>query len=151
MTRRAWMAAALAAAVTLGAAGVGAQGSEKYVGRLSRVPIAGPNDAQHVAGRGTVTATLTGSTLTVSGSFEDLVAPATVARLHRGVAKGARGPALADLMLTTGATKGTITGTVKLPAADVEALKAGRLYVQVHSERGLPKEDGSTLWGWLLR
>ena len=54
-------------------------------------------------------------------------------------------------MLTTGATKGTITGTVKLPAADVEALKAGRLYVQVHSERGLPKEDGSTLWGWLLR
>ena len=151
MTRRGWMGALLALVATVGGAAVGAQGSEKYVARLSRVPIAGPNDGQHVGGKGTVTATLSGSKLTVSGSFEDLVAPATVVRLHRGIAKGARGPVVADLTVTTGATKGTITGALDLSVPDVEALKAGRLYVQVHSEKGLPKEDGSTLWGWLLR
>lgn len=150
MTRRGWMTAAVALAVTLGAAIVGAQG-DKYVARLSRVPIAGPNDAQYVAGKGSVTATVSGSKLTLSGSFEDLVAPATVARLHRGVAKGARGPVVADLTVTKGATKGTISGALDLSPPDQEALEAGRLYVQVHSEKGLPKEDGATLWGWLLR
>ena len=41
----------------------------------------------------------------------------------------------------------------------LEGLKQGRLYIQVHSERGIPPEQGkaqpdvdnSNLWGWLLK
>jgi len=126
------------------------QGGEKYTARLSAIPIAGPNDRQHVTGKGSFTASLTGNKLTFSGQFEGLPAAATVARLHRGIAKGARGPSFADLTVTKAAT-GTVSGAIDLSPVDVENLKAGRLYVQLHSERGLPKEDGSTLWGWLLK
>jgi hypothetical protein len=127
-----------------------AQGSEKYTARLGWIPIAGPNDRANVSGKGSVTATLAGTKLTFSGTFEGLPGPATMAQLHRGAAKGARGPVMSDLTITKAAA-GMITGTADLSAADVEALKAGRLYVQVHSEKGLPKEDGATLWGWLLK
>jgi len=127
-----------------------AQGGEKYTARLGWIPIAGANDRANVSGKGSVTATLAGTKLTFSGTFEGLPAPATMAQLHRGVAKGARGPVMSDLTVTKAAA-GMITGTADLSAADVEALKAGRLYVQVHSEKGLPKEDGATLWGWLLK
>jgi hypothetical protein len=141
------IAAALVVAVT---AGTLAQGAEKYTARLGWIPIAGPNDRPNVAGKGSVTATLTGMKLTLSGTFDGLPAAATIVQLHRGIAKGARGPVLTDLTIAK-ATSGMITGTVDLTTPDVEALKAGRLYIQVHSEKGLPKEDGATLWGWLLK
>jgi len=132
---------------------VTAQTGDKYTARLGWVPIAGPNDRANISGKGAVTATLAGTRLTLSGTFEGLPGPATVARLHRGIAKGARGPVIADLTLTKAATGngGTVAGTVTLTPLDVDNLKAGKLYVQVHSEKGLPKEDGSVLWGWLLR
>jgi hypothetical protein len=72
-----------------------------------------------------------------------------VARLHRGVAKGARGAVITDLTISK-ATSGTITGSADLSAADVENLKAGKLYVQVHSEKGVAP-DGANLWGWLMK
>ena len=129
---------------------VRAQSGDKFTARLGWIPLANANDKPNVSGKGSVTGTLAGTKLTLSGSFEGLPAPATVARLHRGIAKGARGPVITDLTITK-AVSGTLTGTVDLSAADVEALRAGRLYVQVHSEKGIPKEDGSTLWGWLLK
>lgn len=140
----------MATLLTAATAGMLAQGGEKYTARLGWIPIAGPNDRANVAGKGSVTATLTGMKLTFSGTFEGLPAAATMAQLHRGIAKGARGPVITDLTIVK-ATSGMITGSADLSAADVEALKAGRLYVQVHSEKGLPKEDGATLWGWLLK
>ena len=141
----------LAAALLVAAVGgLMAQGADKYTARLSSIPIAGPNDRPNVTGKGSVTATLTGTKLTFSGTFEGLPAAATMVQLHRGIAKGARGPVMTDLTIAK-ATSGMITGTADLTAADVEALKAGRLYLQVHSEKGLPKEDGATLWGWLLK
>ena len=85
----------------------------------------------------------------ITGSFEGLGGPATVARLHEGIAKGARGKAVADLTITK-ATNGTIAGSVTLTAEQVEALKQGRLYIQVHGDKGLAP-DGANLWGWLLR
>jgi hypothetical protein len=130
-----------------------AQTGEVYTARLGWVPLAGPNDRQYVSGKGSVSATLTGMRLAIAGTFEGLPAPVTVARLHRGIIKGARGPAMGDLMVmkTGDGTAGTISGNLTLTTVDVEQLKAGRLYVQVHSEKGLPKDDGSTLWGWLLK
>ena len=127
---------------------VAAQSGDKFTARLAWVPIAG-GDRANVTGRGTATATLAGNRLTVTGSFEGLAAPATLVRLHQGIAKGARGPAIADLVLTTG-TSGTISGTGTLDTEQLEALKQGRLYIQVHSEKGVAP-DGSNLWGWLLR
>jgi hypothetical protein len=126
-----------------------AQG-EKYTARLSAIPIAGPNDRANVTGKGSVTATLTGMKLTFSGTFEGLPANATMVQLHRGVAKGARGSVITDLTVTRAAS-GMITGSADLSAADVDALKSGRLYIQLHSEKGIPKEDGANLWGWLLK
>ena len=152
-----WKRAVLLMAMAIVAWGashpVTAQTGDKYTARLGWVPIAGPNDRANISGKGSVTATLAGTRLTLSGSFEGLPGPATVARLHRGIAKGARGPVISDLTLTKAATGngGTLAGTVTLTPLDVDNLKAGKLYVQVHSEKGLPKEDGSVLWGWLLR
>jgi len=127
-----------------------AQSGEKFTARLAWVPTTGAQRAD-VTGKGSATASLSGRTLSITGSFEGLVAPATVARLHRGVAKGARGPwpAIFDLTVTK-ATSGTISGSVALTAEDVESLRQGRLYVQVHSEKGVAP-DGSNLWGWFMR
>jgi hypothetical protein len=139
-----------AAAIIAAGAALGAQG-EKYTARLGWVPISG-GDRATVAGKGSATATLAGPKLTITGSFEGLVTPVTVARLHRGVAKGARGPAIGDLVVTkaTNGTSGTISGSVDLNAEQLDSLKQGRLYVQVHSEKGVAP-DGSNLWGWFLR
>ncbi len=133
--------------MTIGVA-LGAQGGDKYTARLAWVPISGAERA-NVTGRGSATATLSGAKLAITGSFEGLAAPATVARLHRGVARGARGPAVADLVVTKAAS-GTISGSVDLTPEQLEGLKQGRLYVQLHSEKGVAP-DGSNLWGWLSR
>jgi hypothetical protein len=125
-----------------------AQGGEKYTARLGWVPISGA-DRANVTGKGSATATLSGSMLTIAGTFEGLAAPATLARLHRGIAKGARGPEVTDLTITK-AVAGTISGTVKMTPDLIDYLRQGRLYIQVHSEKGVAP-DGSNLWGWLLR
>lgn len=126
-----------------------AQGAEKFTARLGWVPTAGPNDRANVTGKGTATATLTGRKLAISGTFEGLAGPATIARLHQGVAKGARGAAITDLTVSKG-TSGTLAGSVELTAPQVEALRQGKLYIQLHSEKGVAP-DGSNLWGWFLK
>jgi hypothetical protein len=123
-----------------------AQGNDKYSARLGWVPTAG---ADRVTGKGTAAATLAGRALTITGSFEGLGGPATAARLHEGIAKGARGKAVGDLTITK-ATSGTIGGSITLSTDQVEALKQGRLYIQVHGDKGLAP-DGANLWGWLLK
>jgi hypothetical protein len=156
--RRRGRIAALLFTVLLAAAGINAQTGDKYTARLSMVPAANAAQQANVTGKGAATGTLAGTRLTVTGSFEGLPAPATAARLHQGIAKGARGKAIADLTITKAAS-GTISGTVNLTPEQVEALKVGKIYLQVHSERGIPVEQGkvqpevdnSNLWGWFLR
>jgi hypothetical protein len=137
--------------VVLAAANVSlaAQSGDKYSIRFGRVPVANAREGETITGHGAATATLSGTRLAINGSFEGLASPATIARVHRGVAKGARGPALGDLTVSK-ATSGTISGTIDLKAEDLADLKSGKIYVQVHSEKGLAP-DGSNLWGWLLR
>jgi hypothetical protein len=140
---------ALAAAALLAAGStLAAQSADKFTARLAWVPISGA-DRANVTGKGTATATLSGTKLAISGTFDGLAAPATVARLHEGIAKAARGPAIGDLTISKG-TSGTISGAVALTAEQLASLKQGRLYIQVHSEKGVAP-DGSNLWGWLLR
>jgi hypothetical protein len=119
-----------------------AQSGRAFKGRLSPVPVAAASP--DITGVGSVTATLTGTKLAISGTFEGLASPATFAKLHRAP-KGIRGPAVFDLTITQG-TSGKINGSIDLSAAQVEDLARERFYVQLHSEKA---PDGN-LWGWLM-
>jgi CHRD domain len=122
--------------------------NDTYTARLGWVPTT-PTDRPNVTGKGSATGTLAGRKLTIAGSFDGLAAPATVARLHSGITKGARGAAIADLTVTQAAS-GKLSGSVDLTAEQVEALMQGKVYVQLHTAKGVPP-DGSTLWGWFLK
>jgi hypothetical protein len=122
-----------------------AQGQETFKGRLSPVAIDATMKA-NVAGSGSVSAVLSGTKLTITGSFDGMRSPATVAQLHQSVATGVRGPAILDLTVSK-AMSGSITGSFDLTPEQIESLKKGKLYVQIHSEKA---PDGN-LWGWLLR
>ena len=137
------------AAVTLFAAAIFpgssfAQAPATFKVRLSPVPMDAPLRAT-VAGVGNATGTLQGMKLTIMGSFEGLKSPATIAQIHRSVAAGVRGPAILDLTVTK-STSGMVGGSVDLNAEQVESLRKGQLYIQIHSEKA---PDGN-LWGWLL-
>jgi len=122
-----------------------AQNQERYKARLATVPMDG-GMREAVAGSGSATAVLAGTRLTITGTFEGLRSPATVARLHNGPTKGVRGAPLADITVSKGMT-GTLTGSVDLTPEQVQSLQKGRLYIQISSEKA---PDGN-LWGWLLR
>lgn len=116
-------------------------------------PVAFDNSTvKNTVGSGTVTGTLSGSTLTVSGSYSGLSSTATAAHLMQGQGYGiAGGPAgglagapVGDLSVS-GGTNGQITGSVKLTSAQVKALGQGAIYLLVTSTNA-PKGN---LWGWL--
>jgi hypothetical protein len=122
-----------------------AQGGNTFKGRLSPVPVEAKMLAD-VTGIGMASATLAGTKLTVSGDFKDLASAATIAQLHDSkVVRGVRGPVIGELTVSKD-MKGTISGSVDLSPEQIADLKAGKLYVQIHSQKAA---DGN-LWGWLL-
>src|SRR5262245_19514782 len=110
-----------------------AQSEERFSGRLAPVPIDATMRAS-VTGSGSMSAVLTGTRLSINGKFAGLAGPATVARLHQGVVTGVRGPAVSELTISKSAS-GTLSGTVTLTAEQIENLKKGKLYIQIHSEK----------------
>ncbi len=122
---------------------VNTQNAQTFKARLSPMPVDATNQAG-TTGLGAVTAVLAGTKLSVSGTFSGLQTPATIAQVHVGP-KGISGPAVLDLTVTK-ATSGTLQGELMLTSAQVEHLKRGRLYIQIHSEKA---PDGN-LRGWLL-
>ncbi|SRR6266550_1192715 len=123
---------------------VHAQGAQTFKARLSPVPVDATNQPA-TTGVGAATAVLTGTKLSISGTFSGLQGPATIAQIHIGP-KGISGPPALDLTVTK-ATSGTLQGDLMLTAAQVDHLKRGRLYIQIHSEKA---PDGN-LRGWLLQ
>ena len=111
--------------------------------RLSPVPVESAN-ASKITGAGTVTATLNGSTLTIAGTFEGMKSAATIAQVHMGQ-RGVRGPVEFDLQVDKSAS-GNIKGAITLTKVQIDTLRKGWYYVQVHAEQA---PDGN-LWGWLL-
>ncbi len=141
------MIAAMRAAllfVCLTAVTASAQTAATFKARLSPVPIDLTMQST-VAGSGSATASLNGSKLTVNGTFDGLKSPATIAKLHKGPARGVRGPEMFTLTVSP-ATSGTIAGQFDLTPQQVQDLRSGRVYIQIHSEKA---PDGN-LWGWLL-
>ena len=120
------------------------QAQEVFKARLSMVPI-DTALKKTVAGSGSATGTLNGSKLSISGTFEGLVSPATTAHIHLSRVIGVRGPELLPLTVSSGSS-GSVSGSFDLTPAQVDSLKKGLFYIQINSEKA---PDGN-LWGWLL-
>jgi len=114
-----------------------------FKARLSPVPVE-TSTAASIKGTGSVVGILNGSMLTISGTFEGMKSPATIAQLHMG-ARGVRGPVEFDLVVEK-QPSGTVTGSIKLTNIQIDTLKKGRYYIQIHAEQA---PEGN-LWGWLL-
>jgi hypothetical protein len=122
-----------------------AQTSETFKARLAPVAMDAAMKV-NIAGSGSATAILAGSKLTVNGSFEGLKSAATMAHIHQGTATGVRGPKILDLTVSK-AMSGNFSGSFDLTPEQLDSLKKGKWYVQIHSEKA---PDGN-LWGWLLK
>ncbi|HUR33320.1 MAG TPA: CHRD domain-containing protein [Vicinamibacterales bacterium] len=140
---RRWIAGLLMAGLVGLAPTLVAQTARTFKTRLAPVPVAAFN--ANIVGAGSVTATLTGTKLAVTGTFDGLSSPATQARIFKSPKPGMRGEPLLDLTVS-GGTSGTIAGQFDLTAAQVQELSASRYYVQLHSE----KAAEGNLWGWLM-
>ena len=140
-------AAALVVGLGVGWFGIpsAAQSGDTYKTRLSALP-ADAKTRPDLSGTGSVTAVLSGTKLTVNGTFDGLRTNAVSAKLHNGIVAGVRGPAFADLTISKAMT-GTISGSADLNPQQLQNLKKGGIYVQIYTER---PTDG-TLWGWLQR
>jgi hypothetical protein len=117
--------------------------AQEFAGDLDPAPHDFSN-RDDVVGIGMVSATLSGTTLTIMGNFSGLSSPATAAHLKIGLAKGVPGPTIGELS-TTHAAKGEISGSIKLNSAQIAALKKGALYIQLDSVKGT---EGNS-WAWL--
>ena len=139
-----WLSLSLVAVLGVGLL---AQQPKTFKARLSPVPIDLSMQA-NVAGSGSVSAVLTGTRLALTGTYEGLRGPATIAQVHKGPTKGMRGPVVFDLAVAKGTdpTAGTLSGAIDLTSMQLADLEKGRLYVQLHSE----KAPEGNLWGWIL-
>jgi hypothetical protein len=107
-----------------------------------------PNDLamqETIAGVGSATATLAGTTLTIEGTYRGLRSAATSVRVYESPRPGLRGPLVGEFA-SGGGTTGTLKGTLTLTREQAAAYAKGLLYVQVQSEKA---PDGN-LWGWLM-
>jgi len=105
-----------------------------------------------IAGRGNATASSDGKSLTVKGDFRGLPSNATGAHIFTSPIAGVPGKPILDLDVTK-STSGSISGDFKLTSAQASALRTGKLYIQIDSEKApVDVSWGSkgTLWGWLF-
>ena len=105
-----------------------------------------------IGGRGEATASSDGKTMTVKGSFHGLPSNATEAHVFISPICGVPGKSIFDLDVSK-STSGTISGNFKLTGAQATALRTGKLYIQINSEKApevYPWGPKGTLWGWLF-
>jgi CHRD domain len=123
-----------------------------YQASLGPMPL-DDETKQFIAGRGQATATSDGKTLTVTGDFHGLPSNAVAAHVLLSLVTGVPGKQVADLDITK-STSGTVSGNVKLNSAQAAALRTGRLYIQIDSEKApvdeAPWGPKGTLWGWIF-
>ena len=131
-------------AVAFLSAGYAAAQALAFETRFSTAPV-DARSAAAMTGQGRVAVTLSGDRLVIDGTFEGLQKPATGARLHLGPAIGVRGPAIHELDVTK-ATKGVVAASIRLSAREVDALRAGLIYVEIDGEA---TPEGN-LWAWLV-
>jgi hypothetical protein len=116
--------------------------AENYQTDIGPTPLDGSN-RPNVLGRGSALATLDGTKFTLHGTFTGLATPATAAHLCMSNVMGGTGPAIHELTVTQ-AQKGQISGSVTFTPEQVAALKAGKIYLLLDSQKALK----GNLWGW---
>lgn len=99
--------------------------------------LSGANEVPPVVTRGTGEGTVLSydtavKSLSLSGTFTNLVGLATAAHVHQAPA-GANGPVVFSLSPSVGVGWGTFGASALLTPADEAALLSGGLYVNVHS------------------
>jgi hypothetical protein len=105
-----------------------------------------------IQGRGNATASSDGKTMTVKGDFHGLPSSAMDAHIFISPVAGMPGKSILDLEVTK-STSGTISGQFNLTSAQATALRTGKLYIQINSEKApdnVPWGNKGTLWGWLF-
>lgn len=123
----------------------------EYRADLGPMPLDDETKA-FVAGRGEVTGTIEGDRLSLQGNFRGLPSNATVAHIMLSPVIGVPGTKVLSLHVSP-ATEGAVSGAYRLTPAQARALRTGRLYVQIDSEKAPPGYSWGpkgTLWGWLL-
>jgi hypothetical protein len=118
--------------------------AESFETRLSPSPLT-DGTRINITGEGRALVTWDGNILSVSGNFQGLASNATTAALYDGLGIGISGPKALDLSVTQDKS-GMIWGSLPLTRKQLADLRAGRLYVQIDSEKA---PDGN-LHGWLL-
>lgn len=131
-------------ALAMLALSVAAQNGFTFKTRLAPVAIDAAMKTT-VAGDGSASATLTGTKLTIRGTFQGLRSPATTAQIHQGSAAGVRGAAVLALTVSKDLS-GSVSGAFDLTAEQMDNLKRGKWYIQIDSE----KAPQGNLWGWLM-
>jgi len=117
--------------------------SSLFRARLSEVPVT-PQTYTTITGVGEVFATLDGTTLSLTGSYEGMSSAATIAHVHNAP-KAMNGPPIGAIEVTP-APSGEVSGSLELTAEQVEALRNEELYIVIHSENN----PGGELRGWLF-
>ena len=115
-----------------------------YEAELDPCPFDATNRADVINSIGNVTANLDGNMLTVKGTFSDFTSPATGGSFRIGLAKGVPGDAIGNLTVDH-ARQGSFSGSIKLTAAQLAALKRQALYIRIDSQKS---PDGN-VQGWL--
>ena len=116
-----------AGTLALGSA-AGAQSARTFKARLSPVPIDVTMQAT-ISGSGSVSAALTGTKLTITGTYDGLKSPATTVQMHKSPVRGVRGPVVVDLY-----------GNGVSPAVATYSLDAlGSLYEEHSPQTELPR------------
>jgi len=104
-------------------------GSDAMSVKLSPTEEVPPAAQSSGSGSGSIRVTQDGS---VSGSVTTTGVQGTMAHIHQG-AKGANGPVIVPL--TKSGDTYTVPAGAKLNASQMQALKDGNLYVNVHSDK----------------
>jgi hypothetical protein len=141
------LALGLFAALAIAAPAVAAD----YQADMRPMPVDDETKA-FIGGQGQARASYDGGTLTLKGAFDGLLSDATVAMLMESPAIGMPGKKTAELTVTK-ATSGEVSGTLRLNRAQAQALRTGRLYIQINAEKAPPGYTWGprgTVWGWLL-
>jgi hypothetical protein len=105
-----------------------------------------------IAGRGEATISSDGKSMSVKGHFRGLPSNATGAHVMISPVTGVPGKSAFEMDIPK-ATSGDFSGAFKLTPAQAGALRSGRLYFQIDSEKApadVPWGPKGTLWGWIF-
>ncbi len=86
------------------------------------------------AATGETVATLEGTTLTVAGNYEELTGPTVAAHIHGPADEESVAGILCPLS-TMGGASGAVVGTCTLTGEQVQQLRDGLMYVNIHTQQ----------------